>query len=99
MSNYNQQKKKMVQGPFALPFKVQKECKEIFITYIYLHLFPQWNQNQGQNWFSKVQSLPSDSVCPSIFNAANHRVHLRKCKLKIKSIKTSFPLFSEWFFY
>ena len=39
MSNYNQQKKQAIQEPFILPLKVQKKCKGIFITYIYLQTF------------------------------------------------------------
>ena len=28
----------MAQEPFSLPFKVQKECKAGFITYVYLQI-------------------------------------------------------------
>lgn len=39
MSNYNRQKKQMAREPLAPPFKVQKECKGIFIICTYLQTF------------------------------------------------------------
>lgn len=92
----------MAQEPVPPPFKVQKECKRIFITYIYL-------QTCISTVETKITKVKTDSQkcghCPPIsfaqntFNATNHQpshalksVHLKKKKQK--TIKTSFPLFS-----
>lgn len=55
----------MAHERFPLPFKVQKECKGILITFIYKHLFPQWKQ--------KIIKVKTDSQncshCPPILFA------------------------------
>lgn len=89
----------MAHERFPLPFKVQKECKGILITFIYKHLFPQWKQ--------KIIKVKTDSQncshCPPILFAQIPLMQqtikpshaLKKVFiLKKKNSKTSFPLFS-----
>lgn len=89
----------MAQEPFPPPFKVQKECKGIFITYIYL-------QTCISTVETKIIKVKTDSQkwnhCPPIlfaqntFNVTNHQTShaLKSVYLKKKKKNTNRNLFS-----
>lgn len=83
---------KEINGSRAFSFTIQgpeRTQRDFYYFYLQTCISTPEKKNQGQDCFSKLQSLPSNPICQNTFNVANYQTIKRE---KIR--KTSFPLFS-----